>query len=53
MRKVVSLLFFSFLFSCVCVEKCEFFDACGGKNKKKIQKVQTPKQKRERERDTD
>jgi hypothetical protein len=35
----------------VCVEKCEFFDAVW--QNKKNQKVQTPKQKRERERDTD
>ena len=54
MRKVCSLsslLFFSFLL-CVCVEKCEFFDAVDGwKNKKKIQKVQTNTKTEERKRE--
>jgi hypothetical protein len=50
MRKVVSLLFFSFLFSCVCVLKNVNFSMLFGRIKKN-QKVQTPKQKRERERE--
>ena len=48
MRKVVSLLFFSFL---LCVLKNVDFSMHVWKNKKKIQKVLTPKQKRERERE--
>jgi hypothetical protein len=49
MRKVVSLLFFSFL---LCVLKNVNFSMHVWKNKKKFKKSkQTPKQKRERERE--
>ena len=49
MRKVVSL-FFSFLFSCVCVKNVEFFDACG-RIKKNSKSPNTKTEERKRERD--
>ena len=50
MRKVVSLLFFSFLFLCV-LKNVEFFDACGRMNKiSKSPNTKTEERKRERHR---